>query len=62
MGSLSTQRASLADIRNDIAHPEFVSSERGEALLRTMFFGEKSLFNRCQSLYNVAKREKLLTD
>lgn len=62
IGALPTQRESAADIRNGIAHVEFVSAERGEALLRMMFFGEKSLFNRCQSLHDTAIKQRLITN
>lgn len=61
IGTLPTQRESAADIRNGIAHVEFVTAERGEALLRMMFLGEKSLFNRCQALHNAATKQRLLS-
>ena len=41
-------------------HVEFVSAERGEALLRMMFSGERSLFNRCQLLHDEAVKQGLI--
>lgn len=61
IGTLPTRRESAADIRNGIAHVEFVTAEQGEALLRMMFLGEKSLFNRCQDLHNSATKQRLLS-
>lgn len=60
VGGLPTKRETLVDIRNGISHVEFVSAERGEALLKTMFAGEKSLFNRCQSLYEQFVKASIL--
>ena len=53
-------RVSASDIRNDMMHVEFVSAERGEALLRMMFSGERSLFNRCQLLHDEAVKQGLI--
>ena len=59
MGTVSG-RVSASDIRNDMMHVEFVSAERGEALLRMMFSGERSLFNRCQLLHDEAVKQGLI--
>ena len=53
-------QGSASDIRNDMAHAEFVTEERGSALLRMMFNGTKSIFNRCQSLHDEAKRRSII--
>lgn len=56
----SSGKETAANIRNDLAHPVMVSEERGIALLKMMFFGETSLFNSCQQLYDEAVKQGII--
>ena len=59
---LKNKASGVPEIRNGMAHPDFVPAEKGEALLHTMFFGEKSLFSRCQDLRDEAVRQGLISE
>lgn len=51
---------SVADIRNGMAHSTLITAEQGEALLKMLFAGDKSLFNRCYNLYDAALKKNII--